>query len=71
MHRIASESIDTKSQKQDTTEELKVKNVLIDIIEHKAHAIARQEGIKDIAHRGTNARDETIPTALIQRTLDA
>ena len=71
MHRIASESIDTKSQKQDTTEELKVKNVLIDIIEHKAHAIARQEGIKDIAHRGTNTRDETIPTALILRSLDA
>ena len=71
MHRIASESIDTKSQKQDTAEELEVKYVLIDIIEHKAHPIARQEGIKDIAHRGTDTRDESIPTALVERTLDA
>ena len=71
MHGVATEGIDTENQQQKAPEKLEVEDVLVDIVEHEAHAVTREQGVEDVAQRGTDTRDEAIPAALVERTLDA
>ena len=49
VHRIAAKGIDSEKQQHDAAQQLQIKNILIDIIEHKAHTITCQQSISYVA----------------------
>ena len=49
LYRIAAKGIDSEKQQHDAAQQLQIKNILIDIIEHKAHTITCQQSISYVA----------------------
>ena len=70
-YRVTSEGMDTKDQQQDAAEELQIEYIVADIVEHKAHAIACDQGIEQVAQGCSTTSYKAIPTAFVQRALQA
>lgn len=70
--RIAPEAIDAEDEEHYAAENLEDELVLriVHEIHHEAHTQAREKRIDDVAARCTYTRDETIPSPLVQGSLN-
>ena len=71
LHRIAAERINTEYQQQDTSKQLQIEYILVDIIKDKTHSVTCQQSIGYITQRSSYACHKTIPTPFIQSALNA
>ena len=51
LHRIAAERINTEYQQQDTSKQLQIEYILVDIIKDKTHSVTCQQSIGYITQR--------------------
>lgn len=68
--RITTESIKSEQEKQQTARPLEHQHIPRNKAGNEAHAIARQQGIDQVAQSSSQARNETIPASFVQSTLD-
>ena len=71
LYRITAERVNTEYQQQDTSEQLQIENILVDIIEDETHSVTCQQSVGYIAQRGSYTGYKTIPAPFIQSTLNA
>ena len=71
LHRIAAKGIYSEKKQHDAAQQLQIENILINIIEHKAHPITGEQSVCYIAQRGSQTCHKSIPTPFIQSPLDA
>ena len=71
LHRVRPETDDTEDEQHDASCDLQEETVLsiVDEVHHKTHSQASDHRVDQVAGRGTQSGDKSIPSAFVERAL--